>query len=176
MAEVFKPIGSETSVNTTATTVSTSSKLIRLVHTGAAATVSNTITCKTLATFNSNTSVDSTNDFITLTDHRFNLGDIVVYTTSAGNTALTGLANNTAYYVGPIANSSGIQLASSLGGANLNITKSVSEVGHNLNRTNYTITLIGGQSVVLEKYTGYDTLTGTDGGTNVKAVAVAYTN
>ena len=176
MAEVFKPIGTETSVNTTATTVSTTSKLIRLVHTGAAVTVSNTITCKTPVTFNSNTGVDSTNDFITLTDHRFNLGDAVLYTTSAGNTALTGLANNTAYYVGPIANSSGIQLAASLGGANVNITKSVTEAGHNLNRTNYVFTLIGGQSLVLEKYTAYDTLTGTDGGTNVKAVAVAYTN
>ena len=75
MAEVFKPIGTETSVNTTATTVSTTSKLIRLVHTGAAATVSNTITCKTPITFNSNTDVDSTNDFITLTK-RINGGTI----------------------------------------------------------------------------------------------------
>lgn len=176
MAEVFKPIGTETSVNTTATTVSTTSKLIRLVHTGAAATVSNTITCKTPITFNSNTDVDSTNDFITLTNHRFNVGDAVLYTTSTGNTALTGLSNNTTYYVGPIANSSGIQLAATNGGANINITKSVTESGQNLTRTNYVITLIGGQSMVLEKYTAYDTLLGTDTGTNVKAVAVAYTN
>ena len=176
MAEVFKPIGTETSVNTTATAVSTSSRLVRLVHTGAAATVSNTITCKTAVAFNSNTDVDSTNDFITLTNHYFKVGDTVVYTTSAGNTALTGLANNTTYYVGPIANTSGIQLAASSGGANINITKSASESGQNLTRTNYTVTLIGGQTMVLEKYTSYDTLTGTDTGTNVKAVAVSFTN
>ena len=91
-------------------------------------------------------------------------------------TALTGLSNNTTYYVGPIANSSGIQLAATNGGANINITKSVTESGQNLTRTNYVITLIGGQSMVLEKYTAYDTLLGTDTGTNVKAVAVAYTN
>jgi len=156
--------------------VSTSSRLIRLVHTGAAATVSNTITCRTAVTFNSNTDIDSTNDFITLTNHYFKVGDVVLYTTSTGNTAITGLANNTTYYVGPIANTSGIQLSASLGGANVNITKSVTESGQNLTRTNYTITLIGGQTIVLEKYTAYDTLLGTDVGTNVKAVAVAYTN
>lgn len=176
MPEFFKPIGTETSVNTTATSVSTLSRLVRLVHTGAAATVSNTITCRTAVTFNSNTSVDSNEDFITLTNHRFNVGDAVLYTTSAGNTALTGLSNNTTYFVGPIANTSGIQLAATSGGANINITKSVTESGHNLTRTNYSITLIGGQTIVLEKYTSYDTLTGTDTGTNVKAVAIAYTN
>lgn len=176
MAEVFKPIGTETSVNTTPTTVSTSSKLVRLVHTAAAITVANTITCKTPITFNSNTDVDSTNDFISLTNHRFNVGDAVLYTTSTGNTALTGLSNNTTYYVGPIANASGIQLSASNGGANINITKSVTESGQNLTRTNYTVSIIGGQTLVLEKYTAYDTLTGTDTGTVVKAVALAYTN
>ena len=176
MAEVFKPIGTETSVNTTATTVSTTSRLIRVAFTGTNSTVSNTITCRTGVTFNSNTDVDSTNDFITLTNHRFNVGDAVLYTTSSGNTALTGLANNTTYYVGPISNSSGIQLAATNGGANVNITKSVTESGQNLTRTNYVITIMGGQAMVLEKYTAYDTLLGTDGGTNVKAVAVAFTN
>ena len=180
MAEVFKPIGTETSINTTATAVSTSSRLIRVAFTGTNSTVSNTITCRTGITFNSNTSVDSTEDFITLSpQHYFVDGDSVLYTTSTGNTALTGITNNTTYFI-TSSNTTGVKLASNtLNAANRvanNITKSVTESGHNLTRTNYVVTIMGGQAMVLEKYTASDTLLGTDGGTNVKAVAIAFTN
>lgn len=89
--------------------------------------------------FNSNTDVTSATDFITLTRHNLQNNDIVKYTTAAGNTALTGLSNNTQYYV-VSANSAGIKLAATRGGANINITKSVTENGHYIAITPINIT------------------------------------
>jgi len=82
--------------------------------------------------FNSNTSVNSTSDFIiTSNTNTLANNDYVLYYTAAGNTALTGLTNNTSYWV-VSANSTGLKLASSRGGANINITASVTESGHYL--------------------------------------------
>lgn len=89
--------------------------------------------------FNSNTDVTSTSDFITLTRHNLQTNDIVKYYTAVGNTAITGLANNGQYYV-VSANSSGVKLAATRGGANINITKSVTENGHFLAITPINIT------------------------------------
>lgn len=83
-------------------------------------------------TFNANTKVNNTSDFISIANNVFANNDRVLYTTSAGNTALTGLTNNTSYWV-VSANSSGLKLSSTRGGANINITASTtSESGHNL--------------------------------------------
>lgn len=82
-------------------------------------------------TFNANSSVNSTSDFITIANNVFANNDRVLYTTSAGNTALTGLTNNTSYWV-VSANSSGLKLSTTRGGANINITASTTESGHNL--------------------------------------------
>jgi hypothetical protein len=79
--------------------------------------------------FNSNSSVNSTSDFITLTRHNLQNNDIVKYYTAVGNTALTGLANNGQYYV-VSANSAGVKLSATRGGANVNVTKSLTENGH----------------------------------------------
>ena len=86
------------------------------------------------ATFNSNTGVANTTDFISLSPQPFANGDSVTYYVAAGNTAVTGLSNNTIYYVVQ-ANTSGIKLASTKNGANINITAGVSETGHSLYRT-----------------------------------------
>lgn len=89
------------------------------------------------ATFNANTGVDNTTDFITIASNPFVDTDVVVYTTSTGNTAVTGLTNAASYYV-VSANSTGVKLAATLGGANVNITASAtSETGHNLKRTGF---------------------------------------
>lgn len=89
--------------------------------------------------FNSNTAVNSTSDFITLTRHNLQTNDIVKYSTAVGNTALTGLSNNGQYYV-VSANSVGVKLSSTRGGANVDITKSLSENGHFLAITTINIT------------------------------------
>jgi hypothetical protein len=83
-------------------------------------------------TFNANTKVDNAGDFITIANNVFANNDRILYTTSAGNTTLTGLTNNTSYWV-VSANSSGLKLSTTRGGANINITASTtSESGHNL--------------------------------------------
>ena len=56
----------------------------------------------------------------------------VLYTTALGNTALSGLSNNTQYYVVG-ANTIGFKLESSIGGGVLNITSGSSESGHVFN-------------------------------------------
>ena len=83
-------------------------------------------------TFNANTKVNNISDFISVANNVFANNDYILYTTSAGNTTLTGLTNNTSYWVVQ-ANSSGLKLSSTRGGANINITASTtSESGHNL--------------------------------------------
>lgn len=86
------------------------------------------------STFNSNTSVANTTDFISLSPQPFANNDTVTYYVAAGNTAVSGLTNNTIYYVVQ-ANTSGIKLSSTKNGANINITAGVSESGHSLYRT-----------------------------------------
>lgn len=82
-------------------------------------------------TFNANSNVDNANDFITISSHALNSNDVVLYYTSAGNTALSGLTNATYYYV-VSANTTGIKLSSTRGGSAINITKGLTESGHNI--------------------------------------------
>jgi hypothetical protein len=76
-----------------------------------------------VATFNSNTSVNSTADFITITNANtlFANGQQVRYVTAAGNTAVSGLTNNALYYVRN-ANSSTLALSETVSGAIADIT------------------------------------------------------
>lgn len=83
--------------------------------------------------FNANTSVSNTSDFITIANNTFANNDYVLYYTAAGNTPLSGLTNNTSYWV-VSANSSGVKLALTPGGANINITSGASQTGHYLYR------------------------------------------
>ena len=89
--------------------------------------------------FNSNSAVNSTSDFITLTRHSFQNNDIVKYSTAVGNTALSGLANNGQYYV-ISANSAGVKLSATRGGSAANIVNGLTENGHFLAITTINIT------------------------------------
>lgn len=86
--------------------------------------------------FNGNSAVDNANDFISISNHTFKDGDTVTYYSLAGNTAISGLANNTMYYIVQ-SNSTGIKLASSYDGANVNITATASsaDAGHYVYKT-----------------------------------------
>ena len=76
-----------------------------------------------VATFNSNTSVDGTANFISIASANtlFANGDLVRYLVSSGNTVVTGLTNNTLYYV-RYANTTGLSLSETSVGANVDIT------------------------------------------------------
>lgn len=90
------------------------------------------------ATFNGNTDVANTTDFVAITSNPFVNGDALLYTVDAGNTAIGGLANGTTYYV-VSGNSTGVKLANASGGSALDITSAVGadESGHNLRRTGF---------------------------------------
>lgn len=75
----------------------------------------------TAKTFNANTGV--ANNFVSITNNPFANGDSVTYSVPTSNTVITGLANNTAYFV-VFANSSGFAVSNTRGGANVTITAS----------------------------------------------------
>ena len=178
MAVIIKPLGLSTSCNNTIASTYGGAKLVRLTC-SLSSLFDRTVTCKTPATFNANTDVDSTTDFITISNHIFKDLDAVVYSIDSGNTTLTGLTNGTSYFV-TASNTTGIKLASNTlnatnGTAN-NITNGLTESGHNLKRTNYTIHMTGGQSIILEKNT-IDTLSSNDStATQLLGTAIAYRN
>lgn len=76
-----------------------------------------------VATFNSNTSVNGTTDFISIAGANtlFANGDQVRYFTASGITAVSGLTNSALYYV-RYANSTGLTLSQTVSGANVDIT------------------------------------------------------
>jgi len=87
-----------------------------------------------VATFNSNTQVNSSADFITVTNNPFVNNDVIKYTVSPGNTVVTGITRNKSYFV-VSANSTGIKLSDTVGGPAIDITAtSSSETGHTLRR------------------------------------------
>ena len=116
--------------------------------------------------FNANTNVNGTTEFITIAQNPFVNNDVVLYYTSTGNTALTGLSNNTYYYV-VSANSTGVKLASSRGGSALNITaSSTSESGHNISVqkltlvSNVSFTNTNAKGIVVNPVLTANTITG----------------
>jgi hypothetical protein len=76
-----------------------------------------------VSTFNSNTQVQNSNDFILITSANsiFANGQQITYSTSAGNTVVTGLTNNSLYFV-RYANSTGLALSTTSTGSNVDIT------------------------------------------------------
>jgi hypothetical protein len=89
-----------------------------------------TISAPAAQAFNANTAV-AANGFIAIASNKFQVGDRATYLVAAGNTALVGLANNTAYFV-QAANSTGVYLSASSGGAAITLTKGLTETGHSL--------------------------------------------
>lgn len=141
-------------------------------------------------TINSGTDVTSAADTISISGNPYAANDYIRYYTATGNTVISGLANNTLYYVS-FANTSTIALSSTLGGANLNITAAVTgESGHflknyanpyaNNDRLIYTTlasnTVIGGLSNNSPYYVVYANAIGmalasTVGGANINITA-----
>lgn len=84
----------------------------------------------TQPSFNANTDVSNANEFISVSSNPFVNNDLILYYTATGNTALTGLSNNSYYFI-VSANSTGVKLSDTLGGSARDITaSSVSESGH----------------------------------------------
>ncbi len=79
--------------------------------------------------FNASSNVNSGTDTFTIDAHGFSTGDLVKYVVTAGNTAISGLSNDTNYYV-ITATSDTFQLASTFGGANINVTSGLNQNGH----------------------------------------------
>ena len=83
--------------------------------------------------FNANTSVANSTEYISFANNTYANGDYVQYTTSAGNTALSGLSNGSYYFVRG-ANSTALQLASgntiTYNTSPIDVTAGASETGH----------------------------------------------
>jgi hypothetical protein len=82
--------------------------------------------------FNAATDVSSVNESIDtdLTPNPFANGDIVLYTTFTSNTVVSGLANNTNYYIVGTAGST-VKLSTTLNGPVINITANTTATGAN---------------------------------------------
>ena len=65
--------------------------------------------------FNANSDVTDATDFISISNNVFQNNDYVKYLVATGNTAISGLSNNTSYYV-VSANSTGLKLSTALNG------------------------------------------------------------
>lgn len=88
------------------------------------------------STFNANTGVNGTTEFITTgSNHGLSNGDLVQYLVATGNTAIGGLTNATSYFVRYANTTTGLALSATLTGANVDLTATaVSETGHTLRR------------------------------------------
>ena len=94
-------------------------------------------------TFNALTGVTNSTSTIAVTsaNSRFSVGDSFTYLVSAGNTAVSPLANNTTYFVS-FANTTTIAIAATSGGANIALVAGVSETGHTIQGVTATVTSI----------------------------------
>jgi len=101
-------------------------------------------------TFNANTGVDSTDDFIFFATNPFVNNDLVVYTTDTGNTVISGLTNTGSYYV-VSANSTTIKLSTTRGGSPIDITaSSTSETGHNITKQTEYVSVTSANTIPLD--------------------------
>lgn len=114
------------------------------------------------ATFNANTGVNGTSEYITTgTNHGFSNGDLVQYLVSAGNTAVGGLTNATSYYVRYANSTTGLALSATATGANVDLTAtSVSETGHTLRRIGQGFISIGSNKFQNGDYVTYTVASG----------------
>lgn len=86
-----------------------------------------------LLAINASTAVGTATDLFTVT-HALVNNDIVTYSTAAGNTVISGLANNTSYFVVQ-ANGTTFGLSTTPGGSLINLTAgAISETGHFIRR------------------------------------------
>lgn len=90
-------------------------------------TPSNTITF----TANSSGVGNTVANFISIAGNPFSSNDYVRYYTDTGNTVISGLSNNSFYYIGH-SNSTGVTLSATVGGANIALTAGGNESGHSI--------------------------------------------
>jgi hypothetical protein len=102
---------------------------------------SNTITFVANSTGVGNTAAD----FISIASNPFSGNDYIRYYTDTGNTVISGLSNNSFYYVG-FSNSTGVTLSATAGGANIALTAGGNESGHNIR--NYVNDLVNNQRII----------------------------
>ena len=93
-------------------------------------------TTVTSISFNANSAVTNATDEIAIgsANSYFLPGAKTVYTVAAGNTALTNLVSGTTYFI-KTSNTTAITLATSSGGATINLTKGLTQTGHSLSVT-----------------------------------------
>ncbi len=87
--------------------------LVKSIVTGANNTTS--------GSFDGNSGISNSTNFITISANPFSNGDSVIYANAAGNNVVSGLTSGTTYYVVE-ANSSGVKLSSTPFGDSINIT------------------------------------------------------
>ena len=130
LKDVFHPVGNEVFGkafiyaidNTQEATISNPVTIFRILGSELARTI----------TFNANTGVSNTSEFITsIGTNELVANDYVKYYTERYNTPIGGLSNNAKYFI-TTANSTGLQLSTSQGGAAINITSKYTETGHHL--------------------------------------------
>jgi hypothetical protein len=105
-----------------------------------------TVSAPSNVNFNGNTTqVDATNDFITLNSNAalFAVGDVVTYLVAASNTSIGGLANASSYFV-TFANSTGVKLSTTQGGAAIDLTAvpTSAQAGHSLKGQTATVSAV----------------------------------
>jgi hypothetical protein len=113
------------------------------------------------ATFNSATGVANTTEFITTASaHAFSNGDLVQYLTSTGNTAISGLANASSYFV-RFANTTAFKLSANATSANIDLTAAAAgETGHTLRRIGQGFITIASNEYQNDDYVTYTVASG----------------
>jgi hypothetical protein len=92
-----------------------------------------TIAAPGAQSFNANSAVTNATDAIAISTANsiFLAGDRVTYTVAAGNTALTNLVSDTAYFI-KTSNSTAVTLTAVPNGDTIDLTKGLTETGHSL--------------------------------------------
>ena len=113
------------------------------------------------ATFNSATGVANTTEFITTASaHGFSNGDLVQYLVATGNTAVSGLANASSYFV-RFANTTAFKLSTTATSANIDLTAAAAgETGHTLRRIGQGFITIASNEYQNDDYVTYTVASG----------------
>jgi hypothetical protein len=110
-----------------------SSPTVAVAAPSAIAINANTALFDESAGINASSAVDATAETIAISSNPYSVGDALLYSVAASNTAIGGLTDATTFFVS-FANTSEIALATVSGGANIDLTAGSSETGHSLKR------------------------------------------
>ena len=121
--------------------------------------------------FNSNSAVSNTDDFITLTSHTFANNDYLTYYVDTGNTAIGGLTDESSYYV-VASNSSGVKLSLTHSGGAIDITAGANQTGHSLKK-NIVFGLTSGSKAIVSLVNTSVTINATATGKVINAYPIA---